>query len=193
MASSLDKKKTSGNPLVSEIKIEETSDFRAEIEKSRAMIEGADQKVEPPKNKGGRPSKLQIEAKKLADAEAQAKVIEQTVPKDSLKHILALPFNLAAMQTGFEGFALTDQEADSMVPSMHTVLATYAPQVNGESMALMAFAGSLFSIAIAKYMAFINSRQGGQANTNSPSPGAVTHSSPDAALPAGNPIPVLNV
>lgn len=180
MASS--SKKTAAKPAVnppppSEAKPEK-SDFRVEIEKSRAIIQQADQPAAVPTNKGGRPSNAEKAAREAAEKAAQAEKLAQLVPPAGLKQMVALPFNLAAIKTGFEGFLLTDEEAEAIVPSLHTVLATYAPQVNGESMAIMALAGALFSIGIGKYVAFLQFR--GQEGTGN-STGAEAASPPAAA------------
>jgi hypothetical protein len=66
---------------VTEVKLAENtgnSDFAAEIEKSRAMIDGADRPAE--KKKVGRPSKEAKEAELAEQKAAQAEVLKQMVP-----------------------------------------------------------------------------------------------------------------
>jgi hypothetical protein len=150
---------------VTEVKLAENtgnSDFAAEIEKSRAMIDGADRPAE--KKKVGRPSKEAKEAELAEQKAAQAEVLKQMVPAEGLGELVALPFHLASLQTGFQGFQLTENEKRAIVPSFHAVLAQYAPQVSGENMALIAFSGALFSIGLGKYMAYLEFRKGSPKN-----------------------------
>jgi len=149
----------------SEVKIEGGNEaFREEVLKSREMIENSDKPGETlPKNKGGRPSNAEKARREAEARAAQAAEIQNVVPSEGLKPLLQLPFAAAAIQTGFPGFQLTDQEADSLVPSAHAVLATYAPQVKSEHVALVALGGGLISLAFTKYMAFIAFRSQGAA------------------------------
>lgn len=160
MASNLSKPKvkvskpseTSENPpKPAETLIGPAADFRAEIEKSKAMISDADI---PQKNKGGRPSKEQQALKEAADREAAAAQLTNILPPESLKTIVALPYTLAAAHTGFEGFYLQEEEAGAIVPPLIDVLKTYAPQVKGEHVALTSLALAVISVSLGKYMAF---------------------------------------
>ena len=137
---------TSENPLSSV-----AADFKAEIEKSKAMIADADI---PQKNKGGRPSKAALAEKQAIEQSQAAAQIETILPKESLKPIVALPFSIAAMQTGFEGFYLNEQEADAIVPSLHEVLKIYAPQVKGEHVAVISLSMAVLSVGLTKYLAY---------------------------------------
>lgn len=194
MASNSAKKpaKPAGNPKppVQEVQLEGgNTAFMAEIEKSRSMIETADKPAEKPKNKGGRPSneeKAAKEAEKRAQAAAE---LSAAVPPEGLKSMIALPFGLAALQTGFDGFHLTDQEAAALTPGAHALLLTYAPQVKGENLALMAFAGALFSIGVSKYVAYINFRKQGSGSRESAPPADHPNPSP-ASETSQNLIPV---
>lgn len=166
------------------------TDFDAAIKSSKAMMDDADKApgLEAPKRKGGRPSNAEKEAKAAAEKAAKLAEMEAQMPKEGLKQLVALPFGLVAFQTGFPGFQLTNEEAEAIVPSMHTVLATYAPQMNNENLALVTFAGALFSIGLAKYMAFLEFRKlggkGGETQTK-------TDSTESPQFSEADPIPVL--
>ncbi len=172
----------------------ENPNFDAEIAKSRAMLGDADKPAaEPagsagPRRRPGRPSKAEKEAEEAAKKAAQAAAMEQQMPKEGLKQLVALPFGLVAFQTGFNGFQLTNEEAEAIVPSMQTVLATYAPQMNGENIALVTFAGALFSVGLAKYMAYLEFRKLGGKSSEIQSNQDSTQS---PQFPESEPIPVL--
>ncbi len=176
---------------------DQNPNFKDEIAKSKAMIDGADKAPETPagagktKNKGGRPSNADKEAKAAAEQAAKLAELEQQVPKESLKSLVALPFGLLAFQTGFNGFQLTNEEADAIVPSMHAVMAKYAPMLKPDDVALMTFAGSLFSIGLMKYMAFLQFKKAGGNSSEIQS----QQDSTDAPQPSesADPIPVLRV
>lgn len=159
-----------------ESKLSENSDFRAEIEKSRAMIEGADK--EPAPKKIGRPSNAERQAQEDALKAARIADLERLAPPASLKAMIALPFDLAAMKTGFAGFQLTPEEAEAIAPSLHEVMIAYAPAVTGPHVALLALAGALFSIGIGKYVAFLHAATEGHSSQ------AAEAESPPAAAPA---------
>ena len=133
-------------------------EFAAEIEKSRAMIADADAK--PAKRGRGRPKK---DATAAAAAPTGAPQVEpmpvEAFPKETLKTVIGLPFSIAALQTNFPGWILTDPEAEAIAPSLNTLLAHYAPQVKGESLALVTFAGALFSVGFGKYVAYLDFRK----------------------------------
>jgi hypothetical protein len=154
------------------------SNFREEIDKSRAMIENADKAPETPlsKNKGGRPSKDEVRAREEALKAARIADLERVAPPASLKAMVALPFDLLALKTGFQGWRLTPGEAEAIVPSLHSVMVTYAPAFQNENVALLALAGAIASVGLGKFLSFLHAGQDGQ---NSPE--AEAESQPAAA------------
>lgn len=141
----------------SEIKLQKpgAEAFRAEVTRSKGMIEKADKKPEPDKRRVGRPSNQEKNQAQAVQAAQQTAIVEQVIPEAALAPILSLPFTIAAAKTGFEGFLLAEEDVKALAPSFHVVLATYAPQVKSEDMALMVFAGGLASIGLTKYLCYL--------------------------------------
>lgn len=77
------------------------------------------------------------------------------IPVALLKPVLQFPFRIAASKTGYEGFNLSDDEADSMAPMLDQVLKAYLPQLNGPQAALAALGASLAVITSTKYLAML--------------------------------------
>jgi hypothetical protein len=154
--------------------------FRDEIAKSKAMIGEADKVPDAPqvKNKGGRPSKEEVKQREDALKAARIDELNRVAPPESLKAMVALPFDLLAMRTGFPGWRLSPEEANAIVPSLHQVVLTYAPAFQGENVAVLALAGALFSIGIGKYLGFLQSGA-----TDGPNSSGAEAESPPAAAP----------
>lgn len=170
-------------PAAAPVPSSPSSDFRAEIEKSRALIADADQAPAEltTKNKGGRPSNAEKAQREAAEKAARLAELQRLVPTGSLKAAVAMPFDLAALATGFTGFRLEPEEADAIVPSLHEVLVAYAPQVKGENLALVTLAGALFSIGIGKYLAYLH-----HARQEGGTPAGAGSEAPPETAPASN-------
>lgn len=70
-----------------------------------------------------------------------------------IRNVLETPFAIAAGATGYEGFALSKEESDPLVPQADYVLARYMPQM-GPHGALIMFSLSLAMLAGTKAIGF---------------------------------------
>lgn len=78
------------------------------------------------------------------------------IPAAVLKPALQMPFQIAARKTGFDGFKLSDDEAEELAPMVGTALQKYFPSVGGEHAAAMTLAGSIALLAVVKYLAYLD-------------------------------------
>lgn len=72
---------------------------------------------------------------------------------ENCKYLVALPFNLAFVRTGYTGFQLQETECETLSASAATVLNVWV-NIDPKWAALMMFAISLASISAAKIMGY---------------------------------------
>lgn len=145
-----------------------TSEFENIVAESRTKFA---QPVEPTplKRKRGRPKgsgrrerpEIIHETNAAPGGHAAAPSVAQPVKDASLLPIISMgikiPFDVAAENTGFEKFRISDDEAEAPAQQLNQILAIYMPglsQSDPGTMALMSFSISMGLLVTAKYLSY---------------------------------------
>lgn len=76
------------------------------------------------------------------------------IPPEALRNSLQIPFAIAAANTGFEGFALSKEEADPLVPLLDHCIVQYLPNLMGPHATAWMLGGSILTLAGVKFMTY---------------------------------------
>jgi len=114
---------------------------------------------EQPKKRRGRPlgSKNSTPAGVLDTPQATVNLPPPepvNLPVELTTGMLQAPFAIYAKRTGFEGFHLEKETADSLNPAINECIRKYFPQGMGDHAALFTLVGTLGFVAFSKYMAY---------------------------------------
>jgi len=107
---------------------------------------------------GSKTQKLGDETKTVVDASPSAVNLPPpapvNLPVELTTGMLQAPFAIYAKRTGFEGFNLEKETADSLNPAINECISKYFPAGMGEHAALFTLVGTLGFVAFSKYMAY---------------------------------------
>lgn len=156
------KKKTEDAPGIAD----QVATLKSQIEDAREMND--ETPIIPVKrHKGGRPRKdgkprkSDIEAMGPLDPAPASEPLPLgppvEIPKAALRPALELPFALIAKRTGHEGFRLSSDELDELVPLVEQTVKAYVPAMHGPHAAATMLAGSLALLAVSKFMSYASS------------------------------------
>lgn len=116
-----------------------------------------EQKEERRRLKEGGSVKPEVER---AAAESAAPPLPDTpIPKEALGPIVAAPFRIAALRTGYNGFDLSDSERDGVVPLVDACLRQYLGPATTPHAAAIALGTTLAIFSGMKYMGYLQWRR----------------------------------
>lgn len=106
------------------------------------------------KRRGVKPGQKRGSYSKSPNGSSAAATVEVAAPAftpESVRPVVSLPFNLAFVRTGFDGFLLSDLEAENLSHS-GAMLFNQWVQVDPKYLALITFSLALASISVQKTM-----------------------------------------
>lgn len=85
---------------------------------------------------------------------AASPVIE--IPTQLLEPLVSFPFNIAKGKTGFDGWALSKDEAEVLAKQTDVVIRQYMPAMNSPHAAAYTLAGTMICFAGIRYMMYLD-------------------------------------
>jgi len=78
------------------------------------------------------------------------------IPTQLLEPLVSFPFNIAKGKTGFEGWALSKEEAEVLAKQTDIVIRQYMPAMNSPHAAAYTLAGTMICFAGIRYMMYLD-------------------------------------
>lgn len=132
-----------------------------------AIVAGVKQDAE--KKKRGRPPKAASSstapsasangAQATAPITTTPALASPEIPREVLSPLVQFPYLIAAKRTGFDGFALSKEEVDALVPMVDHCIRQYMPNVTGPHAVAVTLLGTVAMMTGTRYMMYLDWRK----------------------------------